>query len=439
MIDMKLTRQYFDVKEIKTGSKCSLDNGVLTVNADELKAQVKDLMKAVKDISFEITKPHEDARIVHVLDSLMPMVKIEGEGQQYSGFFSTPFTVGRGITNCISGMAVMESAALPWDSSNASSGLLYPRDAIVDLTGPYAGLTPFSEMSNLVIVYDLNEGKSSVEYDDEIRMIGIKVATYIAELTKGKTPDRTEEYDTSTVNPDLPNVVMYWQCQNQGPYSNTLLYGMPITEMVPTVLNPNEMLDGCVVSGNYVWPAFKVPSYLHANHPIMMELLKRHGKDLNFRGIVFCRSHNPSTWHKQRCASHTIKLAQMMDADGIVISWEGGGNACTDGMLVAQTAEHHGIKASMITFEFGGKDGLEGQLLVDDVPEADAVCSGGSIEKTVYLPKVARAIGGPTFRLNKESGGFFPPSTEALELDTNTHMYLGGNQCAYSKMSGMMY
>jgi len=439
MIDMKLTRQYFDVTEIKTGSKCSLDGTVLTVNEDELKKQVKDLMKAVKDIHFEITVAGEDARIIHVLDSLMPMVKIEGEGQQYSGFFSTPYTVGRGVTNCISGMAVIESAALPWDKSNASSGLLYPRDAIIELSGPYAGLTPFSEMTNLVIVYELNEGKSSIEYDDEIRMIGIKISTYLAELTRGKQPSRTEDYDTSTVNPDLPNVVMYWQCQNQGPYSNTLLYGLPIDEMVPTVLNPNEMLDGCVVSGNFVWPSFKVPSYLHCNHPIMMDLLRRHGKELNFRGIVFCRSHNPSTWHKQRCASHTIKLAQMMDADGIVISWEGGGNACTDGMLVAQTAEHHGIKASLITFEFGGKDGKEGILLVDDVPEADAICSGGSIEKTVYLPAHKRAVGGPTFRLNKESGGFFPPSTGALELDTNTHMYLGGNQCAYSKMSGQMY
>lgn len=439
MIDMKLTRQYFDVKELCFGDKSSLKDGVLTISEKEINDQVKDLFKAVKGIKLEITKPNEDARIIHVLDSLMPMVKIEGEGQQYSGFFSTPFTVGRGVTNCISGMAVIESAALPWDESNASSGLLYPRDAIVELNGPYAGMTPFGEMTNLVIVYDLNEGKSSIEYDDEIRMIGIKVATFIAELTKGMTPDRSEVYDTSEVNPDLPNVVMYWQCQNQGPYSNTFLYGMPINEMVPTVLNPNEMLDGCVVSGNYVWPAFKVPSYLHCNHPIMMELLKRHGKELNFRGIVFCRSHNPSTWHKQRCASHTIKLAQMMDADGIVIAWEGGGNACTDGMLVAQTAEHHGIKASLITFEFGGKDGKEGILLVDDVPEADAICSGGSIEKTVYLPKHARAIGGDKFRLNKESGGFFPPSTEALELDTNTHMYLGGNQCAYSKMSGQMY
>ena len=78
-------------------------------------------------IDLEITHPGENARIIHVLDTIAPMVKVEGEGIQYSGFFSTPYTVGRGVTNMLCGFAVMESAALPWDESNASSGLLYPR------------------------------------------------------------------------------------------------------------------------------------------------------------------------------------------------------------------------------------------------------------------------------------------------------------------------
>ena len=211
MIDMKLTRQYFDVKELRFGDKCAFADGILTINEDELKALTSDLCKAVKDYHLELTKPHEDARIVHVLDVIQPMVKVEGEGQQYSGFFSTPFTVGRGITNVMRGFAVIESAALPWDSANASSGLLYPRDAIIDLTGYYAGLTPFCETSNLVIVYDLNEGKSSLEYDNDIRLIAIRISNYLAELTRGMTPDASEDFSTEEENPDLPGVVLVWQ------------------------------------------------------------------------------------------------------------------------------------------------------------------------------------------------------------------------------------
>lgn len=430
---MKLTRQYFDIKDAVFGEKCSLENGVLTINKDELRRQVADLMKAVEDIDFEIVKPGENTRIIHLLDTIQPMFKVEGEGTQYSGFFGTPFTVGQGTTNLLRGFTVMESAALPWDESSASSGLLYPRDAIMDMTGPIAGFTPFSQTINLVILYKLAEGKSSIEYDENIRMIGIKASTYLAQLTKDMVPDDSQLFSNDEINPELPNVVLVWQCQNQGPYANTYLYGESIDNLVPTLLNPNEMLDGCVVSGNYVWPAFKVPTYLHVNHPIVMELYKNHGKTLNFRGVIFCRSHQPTNWHKQRCASFNVKLAKYLDADGLIMAWEGGGNACVDGMLTIQTAEKHGIKTSTITFEFGGLDGTEGILLVDDVPEADAIISGGSIEKHYILPDVERIVGGDVLRLNKESGGFFPPANKSIEFDTTTQFYLAGNQTGASR------
>ena len=439
MMDMKLTRQYYDVKDVVFGEKCAFAHGVLTVSEEELVALTKHLFKAVTGFHLEITKPGENARIVHVLDAVQPMVKVGGESQQYPGFFSTPYTAGRGVTNLYRGFSVIESAALPWDSANASSGLLYPRDAIIELSGFAAGYTPFAGMHNLVIVYELGEGFSSIEYDDAIRLIAMKISAYLAELTRGLTPDDSEQFSLDEEHPELPGVVMVWQCQNQGPYSNTLLYGLPIDNLFPTVLHPNEMLDGCVVSGNYVWPAFKVPTYCHVNHPVLLELYRRHGKDLNFKGVIFSRSHEPSNWHKQRSASQNVKLAQMLGAKGLVMVWTGGGNACTDGMLTIQTAEQHGIRASTLTFEFGGKDGSEGLLLVDDVPEADAVCSGGSIERPITLPEVDRAVGGQTLRLNKESGGWFPAAAEEVTLGTRTHLYMGGNQCGYSAITCIAY
>lgn len=438
-MDKKLTRCYYDVKDVEFGEKTAFSDGVLTVSKEELQSEVASLLKAVKSVDFEIVKPGENTRIIHLLDTLQPMVKVEGEGIQYSGYFGDPLMVGSGKTNLLSGMAVMESAALPWDESSASSGLLYPRDAIMDMVGPISGMTPFAKTINLVILYELNEGKSSIEYDNEIRSIGVKIATYLGGATVGLEPDREEEFSIDEVNPELPNVVFVWNSQNQGPYSNTFIYGHPIDNMIPTLIHPNEMMDGCVVSGNYVWPAFKVPTYLYVNSPILLELYKEHGKTINFRGVIFGRSHNPSNWHKTRCAQFAVKIAQYLDADGLIMAWEGGGNAAVDGMLTIQCAEKHGIKASTITFEFGGVDGTEGILLVDDVPEADAVISGGSIEKPYTIPDVDRVVGGDVLRLNKESGGFFPPSDKALTLEQTTHFYLGGNQSGASTLFAEQY
>jgi glycine reductase len=436
---MNLTRQYFNVKNVVWGDETSFHNGILTICKQDLKKQVKTLFKAVEDIDFDIVKPKENTRIVHLLDTIQPLYKVSGNGMQYSGYFGSPVTVGDGVTNLLSGFTVMESAALPWDESSASSGLLYPRDAIMDMTGPIAGFTPFSETFNLVIIYKLAKDKSSIEYDNDIRLIGIKISTYLASLTKDMTPDSSSTYSIDDIDPKLPNVVLVWQCQNQGAYANTLLYGQSIDNLVPTLLHPNEMLDGCVVSGNYVWPAFKVPTYLHVNHPIVLELYKNHGKTLNFRGVIFCRSHNPSNWHKERCANFNVKLAKYLDADGLIMAWEGGGNAAVDGMLTIQCAEKNNIKASTITFEFGGVDGTEGILLVDDVPEADAVISGGSIEKHYCLPEVEKVVGGNVLRLNKESGGYFPPAENSIEFENTTHLYLSGNQSGHSRLFAESY
>lgn len=435
---MRLRRQYFDVRDVVWGNQTAYQDGILTLNKQDLLEEIQPLMKSVTNVDLEIVKPGEDTRIIHLLDTIQPMFKVEGTGQQYSGYFGQPHTIGEGVTNLLRGFTVMESAPLPWDDS-ASSGLLYPRDAIMDMTGPIAGFTPFSETINLVIVYGLLEGKSSAEYDRDIRLIGLTISELLAKLTVGQTPDATEDFSIDEVNPELPNVVLTWYCQNQGVYSNTLLYGLPIDNLVPTLLHPNELLDGCVVSGNYVWPAFKVPTYLQVNHPIVLELYKQHGKTLNFIGVIFGRSHNPTNWHKERAANFSVKIAKYLDAQGLIMAWEGGGNAAVDGMLTIQAAEKSGIKASTITFEFGGKDGTEGILLVDDVPEADAVISGGSIEKSYTLPKVTRVVGGDVLRLNKESGGYFPPAHESITFDTTTQLYLSGNQSGHSKLFAESY
>jgi len=436
---VKLTRRYFDVKAVLWGDITSFRDGILTISKQELKEQVRTLFKAVEDIDLEIVRPGENTRIIHLLDTIQPMYKVSGSGTQYSGFFGSAVTAGEGSTNVLRGFTVMESAELPWDESSASSGLLYPRDAIMDMTGPVSGFTPFSETLNLVILYKLAMGKSSIEYDNDIRLIALRISSYIAALTKDMEPDESVCYSTDETEPSLPNVVLVWQCQNQGPYANTYLYGQSIDNLVPTLLDPNELLDGCVISGNYVWPAFKVPTWLHVNHPIIMELYRNHGKTLNFRGVVFCRSHNPTNWHKERCANFNIKLARYLKADGLVMAWEGGGNAAVDGMLTIQCAERNGIKASAITFEFGGVDGTEGILLVDDVPEADAIISGGSIEKHYRLPEVDRVVGGAVLRLNKESGGYFPPSEQSVEFENTTHLYLSGNQSGHSRLFAEEY
>ena len=436
---MKLERGYFEIKDLVFGNRLSLENGILIIDKDELEEYLlaQDENNNIEKIELEIVRPGESTRIVHILDTVQAGVKVEGDGEFMPGHMSDPFVVGDGKTHLITNLAIMECAELPWAGKSA---LLYPREAIVDMTGPAAGYSPFSETFNLILRMEMIKDSSDVEYDNSVRNAGISCARHIAEVIRNLTPDSSEIFDfDQEIDPHLPKIAYVTQCQNQGVYSNTFLYGHEVWNVVPTYLNPTEMMDGCVVSGNYVWPCFKVPSWIQANMPAVMELSRGHGTKWNFVGVVFDRGHNDSHFLKQRMANLAANIVRRLGADGVLISWEGGGNAATDAMLTLQTCEKWGIKVVPYTFEFGGQDGREGILLVDDVPEAKYIVSTGSIEKPTTIPVVDRVAGGDCLRLRKETGGDPEPAEVERTLDVITAFYCGSNQSGIGHLAGVPY
>lgn len=436
---MKLERGYFMLSGLSFGGKTELKSGELFINKKELEELILagDENNHIRKLELEIVKPGENTRIVHILDTVAAGIKVEGEGEFMSGHLSDPQIVGEGRTYLVENLAIMECAELPWAGKSA---LLYPRDAIVDMKGPAAGYSPFSETYNLVLRMEMAEGASDVEYDTAVRSAGIRASRYIGSLLKELSPDRTETFDFSQpVDENLPKIAYVIQCQNQGTYSNTFLYGHEVSNIVPIRLHPNEILDGALVSGNYVWPCFKVPSYVYANMPAVLELARGHGREWNFVGVVFDRGHNNSHFEKMRVANLAADQVRLMAADGMIISWEGGGNAATDAMLTVQRCEKWGIKAVPYTFEFGGPDGTEGILLVDDVPEARYVVSCGSIEKPFTVPKVERVAGGDCLRLRKETGGAPEPAEVERKFDVITAFYCGANQSGIGRLAGVPY
>ena len=117
---------------------------------------------------------------------------------------------------------------------------------------------------------------------------------------------------TQPVDPALPRVAYVTQCQTQGTYSNTFLYGKEVSNLVPAAYSPTELMDGCIVSGNYVWPWAKIPTFIQANMPVVMELSRAHGKTRELRrawsstGATTTRTSRSSGWPTsppRRCAA----------------------------------------------------------------------------------------------------------------------------------------
>ncbi len=169
------------------------------------------------------------------------------------------------------------------------------------------------------------------------------------------------------------------------------------------MIHPNETMDGAIVSGNCVSACDKNSTYVHQNNPVIRSLYERHGKDINFVGVIITNE-NVTLADKRRSSSYAVKIAGMFGVDGLVISEEGFGNPDADLIMNCHKAEKAGIKTVLITDEFAGRDGAS-QSLADAAPEANAVVTAGNANMIVVLPPMERVIGFTEY-VNVIAGGF---------------------------------
>lgn len=382
---MRLEMGYIYIKDIQFSGESKIEDGTLYVSEESAKAVALEDEK-LKSVSFDIARPGESIRITPVKDVIEPRVKVEGRGGIFPGVISKIDTVGEGKTYALKGMAVVTAGKI-----------VGFQEGIIDMTGPGADYTPFSKTLNLVMVCEAVDGIEPHEYEKAVRLAGLRVAVYIGELARTLTPDETKVYETCTLKegiekyPELPRVAYVQMLQSQGLLHDTYVYGVDAKRIVPTILNPTEIMDGAIISGNCVSACDKNPTYVHLNNPVVHDLFEQHGKTLNFVGQIITNE-NVYLAEKQRSSDWTAKLCKILDLDGVIISQEGFGNPDTDLIMNCKKIEAEGIKTVIITDEYAGRDG-KSQSLADADAAADAVITGGNANQVVILPKLDKVIG----------------------------------------------
>jgi glycine reductase complex component B subunit alpha and beta len=203
----------------------------------------------------------------------------------------------------------------------------------------------------------------------------------------------------------LPRVAYLYHIYSHRDMRDTFYYGEKPRHLIPTLIHPNEVFDGAIVTGNYdMPPGMKNETIFIQNHPIIKELYRRHGKDLLFVGVVIANEH-ATMKEKEKSAVLSAKLIKhVLGADAVLITQTGGGHPNIDLMLCCRMCEQQGVKTVVMVSEESSADGSEFSLTMM-VPEADAVVSTGNINEEVALPPVNRVIGGNSFRRKKEPPG----------------------------------
>lgn len=382
---MKLTLKYFQIRDIVLGTENKLSDGVLTVDVDDLRNYLLE-DKDIAEVSFDYAKPGERTRIMPIKDVIQPRYKESGDGQVFPGFVGDTQTVGNGVT------CVLENCCV------ATCGKIVAfQEGLIDMSGKGAEYNSFSKMLVFVPLITPVENLDKHTHEKAVRVAGVKTAAYLAKITVGRQAEREETFETESIlemgakYPDLPKVIYVDMIQCQGLMHDTYVYGLNVKGILSTLISPTEVMDGAIVSGNCAAPGHKNATIHHENNPVILDLLRKHGKELCFAGVVLTNE-SAMLIDKERSSWYASNLSRLIGAEGVMITEEGGGNPETDLMLNCKRHEMKGIKTVLITDEYCGRDGAS-QGLADVTKEADAVVTNGNGNEFVHLPKMEKVIG----------------------------------------------
>lgn len=425
---MNLRLGTFPVDSVAFGASPGWAGRRLVVDPERVRARVLEDPR-IRGAALDIVEPGEPTRITHVRDIIEPRIKVAGRGHAYPGICGhPPDTVGDGTTFRYAGFGVLlASEVLPQIRRTASAAT----DSILDMTGPGA-VTVYSTLRYLVLTLTTEPDLDVTEWNDALRGAGHRVADDLAALLAGQTPPAQEVFALPSVGRPLPRVVhVHTLNASMVPGIGTGVYGYT-PHALPILLHPNEILDGAIAGDAVVTYPGKC-TWLHVNNPVLPALYARHGADVAWAGSIVARTRWGSLAEKQRSAYQTVKLAQMLGADGALVTWNHGGNDLIEVMLTIQGLERAGIKTVFLTIESDIKvvrltpdlaeTGAEEPPLLFSVPEADAIVSTGTLAPADALPRMARVVGGREVVFDQERPDVRISAEGPLDLEAVSGAY----------------
>jgi glycine reductase len=388
-------RSVHRVRGVALGALTAWDDGVLTASAEEAQALLA--ASCLADVRVSWASPGESVRIVKVLDVVEPRTKGPGGGGVFPGWLDgAPVD---GPTHVLRGAAVVVAGYLP-----------RAQEAVIDMSGPAAELSPFGSTHNLVIEFTPAPGADWADVDDALRRGSLALAARLAEAALDAPPDEEESVPDAGAVDGLPRVGALTNLQTQGVFKDVFVRGESFNGKAPALIDAAEIDDGAVVSGQFGHPALRNPTWVHQNHPVANALRARHGQDLAFAGVVL--SPEPvSASEKARISAEAAQVCADAGFEAVILTKEGGGNADADVALKMDALEDMGIVAVGLFTEMAGPDGTGPPIVV--APErATAMISTGNYDTRLDLPEMERALGGEELAL------LSVPATSAMQLPT---------------------
>jgi sarcosine reductase len=376
-----LERFVHHVDALEIGDTTRYEGQRLVVGRDDVADAFAD--PALATVRPHAASPGDRVRIVKPLDVVEPRSR-GPEGGTFPGWLVPVNRPRGGRTHVLRGAAVLAAGFLPRN-----------QEGLVDMSGPAAELSPFARTHNVVVEFDPAEDASWADVDAAVRRGLLRLAVHLADAAAGAPADAVEQvvrpHPAGEPTGGLPRVGVITNLQTQGAFKDVFVYGRSMAGSLPTLIDPAEVEDGAVVSGQYGHPALRNPTYLHQNHPVVAALAARDGTDLWFGGLVLCPEPVDQA-SKELVSEHAAWLCRAAGLDAVIVTKEGAGNADNDLALKVDALEAAGVPVVALYAEMSGPDGTGPPLVAG--PRKGSLVSTGNYDQRVALPAVERALGG---------------------------------------------
>ena len=401
------------VDDVRFGGRTELRERVLILDKKALSNLLLSGDDRIESCRVSIARPGDSTRILCVKDVVRPGCKVRGDD------------LGMGRRHVLDNVVVVTCGKI-----------VGFQEGIIDMSGPGALYSPFSGTVNVVLDINVVPDLPPHQHEETIRNSGHAAAEFLGEVLRSVAPDTVQAFTAvkgSKVSSTLPRVVYIYMLLSQGLLHDTYVLGRKAGEGLPRIIEPTLLLDGAVTSGNCVSACDKNTTWHHQNNPVLQELYLRHGRELNFTGVVL--SHEPVRMaEKKAAAEKTIALVRELKADGVILSKEGFGNPDADQMLLTRGLERAGVHLVAISDEFAGSDGAS-QSLADSTEEADAVVSTGNANERILLPAMDQLLG-PVSDLSRLAGAWPYSLHEDGSLEVELQAIIGAtNELGMQKLS----
>jgi glycine reductase len=195
----------YTLDDVNWSERTTLNGKTLSISVADLQEQIRDLSHGIH-VDYEFARPGESKRIVHVLDTVLPIAKSKNSGSTFPGFEGAAQLVGAGQTIRIRNLLVTIAARFP--HPELMTPIEKPREAMIDMAGVGASYSYGSDYFQLILTLTPDSSVSNAAFDQALRNIALRCARFVAQVEKRNAEPERRIVALDPVDDRLPRVVV---------------------------------------------------------------------------------------------------------------------------------------------------------------------------------------------------------------------------------------